>query len=296
MSLPKELGLPSHLVGKQVRCVYGTRDAGAIWEDTYRVALETAGFTSGIASPCIFQHYQRDITCVVHGDDFTSLGSDPSLDWLEAKLAESFELKIRGRLGVGCPGDNEIRILNRVVRITDEGLEYEADPRHVDLISESLELVESNKAVTPGVKNIDPNTEGEKDLTDPIPCGLTAGDLTTTSDQSLEPCDPQNIGELFAALTSDNELLMTTASTKVRKSVTFNSDLNTTVTVSPYARYYGFLPHTKVATCDGWKDVQAHTCRYTGKTADVIKARRLAHSIAHDRAAIDVYRRTMLRT
>ena len=31
MSLPKELGLPSHLVGKQVRCVYGTRDAGAIW-------------------------------------------------------------------------------------------------------------------------------------------------------------------------------------------------------------------------------------------------------------------------
>ena len=87
MSLPKELGLPSHLEGKQVRCVYGTRDAGAIWEDTYRVALESAGFTSGIASPCIFQHYERDITCVVHGDDFTSLGSDPNLDWLETKSA-----------------------------------------------------------------------------------------------------------------------------------------------------------------------------------------------------------------
>ena len=28
MSLPREMGLPSHLVAKQVRCVYGTRDAG----------------------------------------------------------------------------------------------------------------------------------------------------------------------------------------------------------------------------------------------------------------------------
>ena len=49
MSLPRKLGLPSHFVAKQVRCVYGTRDAGAIWEDTYREALEGLGFVSGIA-------------------------------------------------------------------------------------------------------------------------------------------------------------------------------------------------------------------------------------------------------
>ena len=30
MTLPRELGLPGHWVGKQIRCVYGTRDAGAI--------------------------------------------------------------------------------------------------------------------------------------------------------------------------------------------------------------------------------------------------------------------------
>ena len=35
MSLPRNLGLPGHWVGRQIRCVYGTRDAGAIWEDTY---------------------------------------------------------------------------------------------------------------------------------------------------------------------------------------------------------------------------------------------------------------------
>ena len=33
MSLPRELGLPGHCVGRQVKCVYGTRDAGAIWEE-----------------------------------------------------------------------------------------------------------------------------------------------------------------------------------------------------------------------------------------------------------------------
>ena len=32
MSFPKELGLPSDKVAKLIKCVYGTRDAGAIWK------------------------------------------------------------------------------------------------------------------------------------------------------------------------------------------------------------------------------------------------------------------------
>ena len=35
MRAPKELGLPPNTVEQQVRCVYGTRDAGKLWEDTY---------------------------------------------------------------------------------------------------------------------------------------------------------------------------------------------------------------------------------------------------------------------
>ena len=61
MSFPKELGLPSHFVAKLVRCVYGTRDAGAIWEDCYRGALEEIGVQSGVASPCCFYHPGRSI-------------------------------------------------------------------------------------------------------------------------------------------------------------------------------------------------------------------------------------------
>ena len=155
MRVPKEMGLPPNTVAKQVRCVYGTRDAGKLWEDTYSVALQHLGFSSGDANPCIFHHAERNVMVVVHGDDFTTLGLDSDLDWFEAGLQKYFEIKIRGRLGEGCPEPQEIRILNRVVTVNSAGLTYEADPRHCDLLMSSLELSENSKAATPGVKPTD---------------------------------------------------------------------------------------------------------------------------------------------
>ena len=61
MTPPKELGLPKSLLAKQMKCVYGTRDAGMIWEDTYRAALEQMGFTAGRASPCCFVSKDRGL-------------------------------------------------------------------------------------------------------------------------------------------------------------------------------------------------------------------------------------------
>ena len=140
----------------------GTRDAGAIWEDTYRNALEAMGFLSGKASPCIFHHPGQNITTVAHGDDFTSLVTNAALTWMETEMAKHFELKLRGRLGVDSETGSEIRILNRVVRITPDGLEYEADPRHVELITESLDLAGCKSVNSPGVKNPDPDLEASK--------------------------------------------------------------------------------------------------------------------------------------
>ena len=45
------------------------------------------------------------------------------------------------------------------MRITNRGLEYEADPRHVELMVESLGLKDGKSVVSPGVKNPDPATE-----------------------------------------------------------------------------------------------------------------------------------------
>ena len=94
-----EIGQGRKRVARLRRCVYGNRDAGMIWEETYRSALERMGFTAGLGSPCCFCHPSRRVSLVVHGDDLTALGLRGDLDWYEAELAKSFKLKIRGRLG-----------------------------------------------------------------------------------------------------------------------------------------------------------------------------------------------------
>ena len=162
MTPPRELGLPASLLAKQTRCVYGTRDAGMIWEETYRSALEGMGFVAGKASPCCFHHASRGISLVVHGDDLTALGLKADLDWYEAQLAKCFKLKIRGRLGEDCEL-KEMRILNRIITLTDEGVLYEADPRHHELMIRNLGLEHGKGAVTPGIKPVDLESEAMKD-------------------------------------------------------------------------------------------------------------------------------------
>ena len=200
MSLPKEMGLPSHFVAKQVRCVYGTRDAGAIWEDVYRDTLEAIGFTSGVASPCCFKHPTKNISVVVHGDDFTALGDDDTLDWYEGEMAKHFEIKIRGRLGEGCKGPNEIRILNRVVRIDEKGLSYEADPRHTDLLAESLNLTKANAVGTPGVKDPEPDYSATKQ----DECGPSTGlgDATMADEDVTMAFTDKNFVTLLQTVTN----------------------------------------------------------------------------------------------
>lgn len=162
MQLPPEMGLGPNVVARQVWCVYGTRDAGRIWEDTYTQVLVNIGFEIGNSNPCVFYHQGKDITIVVHGDDFTALAGDAALDWYESKLKESFEIKVRGRLGERCDGRQQIKILNWVVTASDQGLTYECDPRHGDLLMSSLNLTSATSAASPGVKPTDRDDSAQK--------------------------------------------------------------------------------------------------------------------------------------
>ena len=92
-------------------------------------------------------------------------------------------MKIRGRLGIGCEL-TEIKILNRVVRITSEGLEYEADPRHTELITGSIGLTAANAVKTPGVK--DPVNDYSTTKSDDLPT-TTMGNLGST-DAGVSTC------------------------------------------------------------------------------------------------------------
>ena len=75
---------------------------------------------------------------VVHGDDFTSLGVDESLDWLLGRLRSVYELKHRGRIGPGVNDDKELRLLKRIVCWGVDGIRLEADQRHVEIAIKEL--------------------------------------------------------------------------------------------------------------------------------------------------------------
>ena len=86
VNLPPEDDQPG-MCGKLVKAMYGTRDAAQNWEHAYSEFLESIGFVSGRATPCMFWHKSRDIRLVAHGDDFTNLGSREQLDWLRGEIA-----------------------------------------------------------------------------------------------------------------------------------------------------------------------------------------------------------------
>ena len=163
VALPREdPDFGKDLCGLLQRHMYGTQKAAEGWQSEYSSALISFGFKQGVACPCIFVHPERDIVCSVHGDDFTAVGPKDALDWYEAALENKYELKKGGRLGPGHGDDKETTCLNRVIRWCDHGLEYEADPRQVEKLVEQLELVGARSCVTPGVKPLLEQFEGDQ--------------------------------------------------------------------------------------------------------------------------------------
>jgi hypothetical protein len=118
--------------------MYGTRDAAFNWETTYREFLEDCGFKTGRASPCVLWIEARDTRVVVHGDDFTVLGFKDDLDWFRGEIQKKFEVKLRGRLGPEEGYEKSVSILNRVVEWGEDGITYEADQRHAEIIKKDF--------------------------------------------------------------------------------------------------------------------------------------------------------------
>ena len=101
-----------------------------------QVICDRWGFEQGRACPCVFFHRKRGLVCTVHGDDFTTAREKLHLDWFEDSLAAKYEIKREGRLGPGEGDVKELSVLNRILRYTEEGFEYEADPRQCEKLLE----------------------------------------------------------------------------------------------------------------------------------------------------------------
>mgnify|MGYP000023210113 CR=1 FL=1 len=91
---------------------------------------------------------------VAHGDDFTVLGHDKDLDWFRQYMPKRHEVKFRGRLGPVSKDDKAIIILNRLVQWTEQGIEYEADQRHAEIIiADAGQGIKSGDRATPGIRD-----------------------------------------------------------------------------------------------------------------------------------------------
>ena len=70
------------------------------------------------------------------------------------KMTASFEFKHRGRLGPEELDDKTMRILNRIVTLGDNGIEYERGQRHVEIAAEMYWLkAGSTPVLLPGSKD-----------------------------------------------------------------------------------------------------------------------------------------------
>ena len=77
--------------GQLLRHMYGTQRAADGWQAEYSQTLKDLGFTQGTSSPCVFWHKEKRLICSVHGDDFTTAGPRPSLDWFEGEVEARYD-------------------------------------------------------------------------------------------------------------------------------------------------------------------------------------------------------------
>ena len=90
---------------------------------------------------------------MVHGDDFTALGGRAELLWYEKGLADAFTIVVKGHLGESEDCEKEIRVLNRIARIDEDGLSYEGDPRHAEMLVKAFP--EMSSVTSSGVRGVD---------------------------------------------------------------------------------------------------------------------------------------------
>ena len=171
VQLPEEdkEGNQEQLCGRLNFSTHGTRDAAQNWFDAYSQQLIDIGFQQGVASFRAFYHPQRPIMIYVHGDDYVSTGQPHNLQWLKNKLETKYQVKTQ----ILWPNKDQlqqVKILNRVIIWDNEnGIGYEVDPRHVEIIIQQFSLDNAKPVVTFGTKEDGKTTVDAEDPLDEGP-------------------------------------------------------------------------------------------------------------------------------
>jgi hypothetical protein len=103
--------------------------------------LVSIGFKHGKASPCLLYHQKRQIRALVHGGDYVAVAEPEDLKWLRERMKSVFEIHTK----VFGPDETEeeekaISVLGRIIEWREDGVAYEADPRHAGKLIKEFNL------------------------------------------------------------------------------------------------------------------------------------------------------------
>jgi hypothetical protein len=159
-------------LGKLVKAMYGTRAAPQVWQKVVREVMLSLGFKMNPIFPCVYYHAERDVTVRTHVDDFLCGGEKKHLKWLQEMLSIEFDLKCE-LLGKLKDEVSEVSFLGRMIRITNEGIEFEGDPKHSRILLDEWKMENSRSVSSPGTADEKANLKVKKmeeALVDPEMC------------------------------------------------------------------------------------------------------------------------------
>ena len=95
---------------------------------------------------------------MIHGDDVILLADNDTISKFISIFGSRYEIKVRAALGLDAGDDTEVIALNRLFKLVGLGgddfqLEYEADPRHVEVVLKELKLDDAKGVCSPGTND-----------------------------------------------------------------------------------------------------------------------------------------------
>merc|ERR1712194_82469 len=160
---------PRGWVWKLRRAMNGTRPASKAFGDLVRQHVKEYGLRAVPSAAMVFHDEDRDVSLLVHGDDFFCVAERRDIEEFGALLENRFRINLIGLIGPGCK-DKELKILKRTVSFQEHvGYTWVNDAKHVEELLENMSLTGCKPTLTPGtkdtVKNL-PDAEDELDEKD----------------------------------------------------------------------------------------------------------------------------------
>ena len=175
VSMPDEAGDDGSHCWRLKGAMYGTRKAAQYWQTDASNTLQSCGFKPGKASPVTFYNESRDMSAIMHGDDFVVAAERKDAEWLVSAMSKKYSIKTT-MIGGDPDLAKDARILNRMLKWHDGiGVSYEADPRHVEAIVRDTGVENMQTLTCPAVKET--RTESEEDRREDIFRKKEAGKL-----------------------------------------------------------------------------------------------------------------------